>query len=581
MTEPEEATPAFGRARSGERNSSFHHSYIVCTAVSLLFMPIIAILVPILYSHWSSLLPYAHLSLQRAKLGTVLNNPASFPEPPYVLFSSRVVLPDRFIQPAYIFINNQGSIAIVQQSPSWSLVWKTIVDVSPHVVMPGLIDPHVHVNEPGRTSWEGFEYASRAAAAGGTTTILDMPLNNIPSTLNHKTLAQKINALASTKSYVDIGIIGGITMPHVPFLTELLDGGVLAFKSFMVDSQSKDFPNVSKKNLKEIIGALDRLSSEPGAVSKPIPYILHAELDLGPDEEDERNRRASDYNHRCYSDYEASRPSSWEVEAIRYAADIANNSNVHIHIAHVSAFEALELLREIRWGNRLKKAIVTAETCPHYLMWAKEKIALGGTLFKCSPPIRSDDNRKLIVHQAFQDDASSRAIDLIASDHSPCPPELKTTDGNLTEAWGGISGLQYRLQATWTAAHAMNASLSRVAELLCEVPARLFGIDNMKGFLKAGLDADIVIWDPESSQVLTEDKCHHRHKLSPYHGLKVRGIVLRTLLRGRSIYNSQGTSMHERVQFDARLGKLLFRSSKTGVSRSIAPDEWKSAITRK
>lgn len=575
------AAPSVPRERA--RNPCIPHNVLIYGATSLLFIPIASSLVSILFARSGLLIAGAHLFLYQTGFGNILYNQTHFPQPPFVLFSSRVVTPEWGTGHAYVSVNMQGTIESVRQFPSWSFLRNraTIVDASPYVIMPGLVDPHTHINEPGRSSWEGFEHASRAAAAGGTTTILDMPLNNIPSTISHEAFAAKIDALISTKSVVDIGFIGGIIPNNVPALKELLDDGVLAFKSFMVDSQSVDFPNVSKKDLKKIISALERLFPEGGAISKPVPYILHAELDVGPAEQPLRKGSAIEYDHRSYDDYEASRPGSWEVEAIRYVADTANNSNVHVHIAHVSSFDAIRLLVALRSTKFFNKALLTAETCPHYLLWAKEEITTGATIFKCSPPIRSSNNRKLLLKHVFEADDKTRAIEVIASDHSPCPPELKSSEGNMTSSWGGISGLQYRLQGTWTTAREMNSTFTQVADLLSGGPARIFGIDNMKGSLKAGLDADIVIWDPDSSQLLTEDHCYHRHKPSPYHGLTMHGIVLRTLLRGRTIYSLHGGSRSNKATFGEALGKLLFRSSRTGVTRSIPPNEWNTARLRK
>lgn len=512
-----------------------------------------------------------------AKLAKVTSSPEDFPEPPFTLFSSRVVLPQHVVKPAYVVIDAAGKIEAVKESVLSFMVASNgfIVDVSPFVIMPGLIDPHVHANDPGRTTWEGYEHAARAAAAGGTTTILDMPLNNVPSTVNRATLVQKIRALSSARPIVDVGLIGGVIPENIHNVKELLDGGVLALKSFMVDSQSKDFPNVSKEDFKKVVAELHRVWSRSATKGRLVPYMLHAELEMYPDSS-ALNR---EYDHESYDDYEASRPAAWEVQAIRYAAEIANNSNVHIHIAHVSAHEAVELISELRYNGSLKVATLTAETCPHYLLWAKEEIPPRSTLFKCSPPIRSAENRERLVRSTFLNEKSSRIIDLIASDHSPCPPELKSLEGNISNAWGGISGLQYRLQGSWTAASKFNVSVVRMAELLSEGPARVFGIDTLKGFLKAGLDADIVIWDPEASKLLTEDQCHHRHKSSPFHGLAMRGAVIRTLLRGRSIFiGKTGSDSEGRSPFGSSKGRLLVRSPREGAVRSIDPEKWEQKV---
>lgn len=428
--------------------------------------------------------------------------------------------------------------------------------------MPGLIDPHVHVNEPGRESWEGFYHATRAAAAGGTTTILDMPLNNVPSTLDNITLAQKIEAFAAAHPVVDVGFIGGITPANMHKVEELLQGGVVALKSFMVDSQSKDFPNVSKQDLITVIQILDRLATKTYPDAPPVPYMLHAELDVGSDAQ-----LASEdtYKHENYAVYEASRPVSWEVEAVRYAIDTANNSKVHIYIAHVSAHQVIEFVSKLRESAELKTAILSVETCPHYLIGASEEIPDGATLWKCAPPIRSAANRAKMRAYTFADASHRSVIDVISSDHSPCPITLKQTEGNLTQAWGGISGLQYRLQSTWTAANAENSSLIRIVELLAEGPALKFGLNERKGFLRSGLDADVVIWDSDRKENLDEATCLHRIKASPYHGTTLRGVVHYTLLRGRSVFSKRAaqsdTDSHRCIH---GVGNLLRRSAGDG-----------------
>lgn len=580
MVEPQESRSE-NICDSPSRPSSLLRNMILGRTIPLLLIPSLAVLIALLFARYASLTTVAHTFLQVSKLAKVTRNPEDYPEPPFTLFSSRVVLPQHLVKPAYVIIDAAGKIEAVKESVLSIAVLSNrfIVDVSPFVVMPGLIDPHVHVNEPGRTSWEGYEHASRAAAAGGTTTILDMPLNNVPSTIDLASLVQKIHALSSARPIVDVGVIGGVIPGNIHNVEELLDGGVLALKSFMVDSQSKDFPNLSKEDFKKAVAELHRVWSSSAANDRMIPYILHAELDIAPGKQGDSSSQDREYNHESYDDYEASRPAAWEVEAIRYAAEVANNSNVHIHIAHVSAHEAVDVISELRYSGSLKLAMLTAETCPQYLLWAKEELPPRATLFKCSPPIRSAENRERLVRSTFVDEESSRVIDLVASDHSPCPPELKSREGNISNAWGGISGLQYRLQGSWTAASTLNVSVVQMTKLLSEGPARVFGIDNLKGFLKAGLDADIVVWDPEASTLLTESQCHHRHKASPFHGLAMRGAVIRTLLRGRSVFNGKtGSDPDGPSPFGSAKGRLLVRSPSDGAIRSIDPKTWQDAV---
>lgn len=548
-------------------SSSNLPSYIrhfILTTISLALIPIVAILLELLsHTHLSSI-NIKHSLLNRTNLITVLRHPTCFPPPPYTLYSTRVVLPSHQIRPAYIAIDAIGNIQHVTTflHPRTVISSRLIVDVSPLVVMPGLIDPHVHVNEPGRESWEGFYHATRAAAAGGTTAILDMPLNNIPSTLDNITLTQKMEAFAAARPVVDVGFIGGITPANMHKVEELVRGGVIALKSFMVDSQSKDFPHVSKQDLKTAIQILHRLATETYPDAPPVPYMLHAELDAGSNA-----RLASEgtYNHESYAVYEASRPMSWELEAVQYASSAANNSKVHLYIAHVSAHQVIEFVANLRESAKLNTATLSVETCPHYLIGASEEIPDGATLWKCSPPIRSAANRAKMRTYTFADTLSRSVVDVISSDHSPCPISLKQTNGNLTQAWGGIFGLQYRLQGTWTAAKAESASLIRIVELLAEGPALKFGLNERKGFIQSGLDADIVIWDPDKEESLDKSACLHRIKASPYHGTTLQGVVHCTLLRGRTVFSKSAAQNDIGSDKCIRgVGNLLRRSVEDG-----------------
>lgn len=434
--------------------------------------------------------------------------------------------------------------------------------------MPGLIDPHVHINEPGRQEWEGFYHATRAAAAGGTTTVLDMPLNNVPSTLNQTHLAQKVQALKSSQPVVDVALIGGVTPLNMDKIDQLVAAGVVALKSFMVDSQSADFPHVSRENLEAAIQTLHTLATATYPDAPPIPYMLHAELDLGPHP---ALTNKPTFDDKSYSDFEASRPSSWEVEAVRVATRAANNFRVHIYIAHVSAHDVLDFVSKLQAENSLQTAKLSLETCPHYLVWASDEIPDGATLHKCSPPIRTRANRALLRSSAFLTDPSlGVVIDAVGSDHSPCPFDLKDTDGNLTGAWGGISGLQYRLQATWSAAKEEGASIAQVAELLSAGPARVFGLENLKGSLREGLDADIVVWDPDGEEHLSERSCLHRWKASAYHGKVVPGRVMQTLLRGESVFSRESESeLSELAECDVGKGRLIKRKPESGQACTV------------
>ncbi|CAN8077229.1 unnamed protein product [Agarophyton chilense] len=524
-------------------------------------VPGLAILFGFLAPHNTMTVGLSHRFLHAVNVIQLHTRPTIFPNPPFSLFSTRVVLPSKEIRPSYILISSTGKIhgispSLAKTPSEWR---KTIVDVSPSVIMPGLIDPHVHINAPGREIWEGFDHATRAAAAGGTTTVLDMPLNNIPSTIDVETLRKKIEAFKKSSPVIDVGFIGGIVHGNKDSIFDLIDEGVLAFKSFMIDSQSADFLHVSELDLKAAIQELNRIFSSPSYVGRPIPYILHAELDDFSYNTGFRASQRDSYDHHSYHEFERSRPDSWEIAAIELASKLANNTNVHIHIAHVSSHAAAQRILELKNSDSFR-ARITAETCTQYLLWAKEEIPPGSTSMKCAPPIRSVANRDKLRRLLFSPEGENIALDFVASDHSPCPSEMKETDQNLTKAWGGISGLQYRLQGTWSVARELNVSLVHLSELLSERPAMVFGLENMKGSLKPGLDADVVVWDPDVKLILDKRHCLHRHKLSPFHGTEVRGSIFYTLLRGKLIYSHELNI----PPFTPFSGRMLIRSKLNG-----------------
>lgn len=528
-----------------------------------------------MFPHNSTVMFLVHMTLHVTKVSKVHVHPQNFPHPPYALFSTKVVLPTDKVQPAYILVTSGGKIhAVTDSLPAIPKEWrKVIVDVSPLVVMPGLIDPHVHINEPGREHWEGFYHASKAAAAGGTTTILDMPINNIPSTISADTLALKVQALANTNAIVDIGLIGGIVHGNTQDIQGLLRGGVIAMKSFMINSQSPDFPHVTEQDISRAVQELKRIFSQGSDNNIPIPYILHAELDDGKENTGDRLRQNSFYDHFSYDDFEKSQPVSWETSALEMATRVANHSGIHIHIAHVSSHKAVEKIADLL-QSPFYKARLTAETCPHYLLWEKENIAHGSVLLKCSPPIRSADNRRKMALSVFGRGKHENVIEAITSDHSPCPVEMKQVENNLTAAWGGIAGLQHRLQGSWTAAETTNNSIVGLAKLLSEGPSNIFGLQHLKGSFRSGLDADMVIWDPEIRTTLTQAGCHHRHNTSAFHNMKVRGTVFYTILRGEGVYiRSKKGDMEE--TFRIGKGRLLVRSGKNGSVQTMQAKEWR------
>jgi allantoinase len=414
--------------------------------------------------------------------------------PDLVIRGRRVVMPEG-VGPASIHIRN-GVIDAV----------RAFDDVPPggpveSVIMPGLVDTHVHINEPGRTEWEGFESATRSAAAGGITTLIDMPLNSIPATTTVEGFRAKLDA-ARGKCWVDVGFWGGVVPENASELRPLLKAGVLGFKCFLVPSGVPEFSHVGEHDLRL---AMPELSSA-GAV-----LLAHAELP-------EFLRPVSGGQ---YSDHLRSRPRQAEDEAIALLVRLSREFGTRVHVVHLSSSDALPLLDK-----------VTVETCPHYLTFAAEEIPDGAPEYKCAPPIRERENRECLWAAL-----GAGVIGMIASDHSPCPPALKR--GDFANAWGGISSLQISLPVVWTEARRRGYSLSNLVEWMCRAPARLAGLDRRKGAIAAGYDADLVSWNPEATFQVEPAKLHHRHKLTPYAGHLLHGVVEKTFLRGQKIYDNE------------------------------------------
>jgi allantoinase len=387
------------------------------------------------------------------------------------------------------------------------------------VVMPGLVDTHVHVNEPGRTEWEGFETATRAAAAGGVTTIIEMPLNSIPPTTKVEHLRAKLEA-ARGKCAVDVGFWGGVVPGNVASLRPLFEAGVVGFKCFLVHSGVEEFPNVTEEDLRAALPEL----KEMGAV-----LIVHAEVPA-PIEQAAGAQAAEgdDVDPRRYATFLRSRPRAAEDEAVALMIRLSRETGARVHIVHHSSADALPSLRQAKDEG----LALTAETCPHYLAFAAEEIADGATEFKCCPPIRERENQERLWEALDEG-----LIEMIVSDHSPCPPSMKLKEtGDFLQAWGGISSLQYRLPIVWTLARARGFSIERIVEWLCVAPARLVGLERRKGQLAAGFDADVVIWKPDATFTVEPEHIFHRHKLTPYAGASLSGVVAQTFLRGRLIY---------------------------------------------
>jgi allantoinase len=432
--------------------------------------------------------------------------------PDLVVRGRRVATPDG-IAPASIHIE-AGTITAVR---AWEEVpgGAAVIEAGEAVVMPGLVDTHVHINEPGRTDWEGFETATRAAAAGGITTLVDMPLNSIPATTTREALRAKVEA-AQGRCRVDVGFWGGVVPGNAGEIAGLLEDGVLGFKAFLVPSGVDEFEHVEEADLREALPELARR----GAV-----LLAHAELP-GPIE-----AAAGVWEEQgpdAYDRYLRSRPDAAETEAIDLLLRLCRETGARVHIVHLATAEALPALREAR----RKGLPVTVETCPHYLTFAAEEVPDGAVEIKCAPPVRSRENRERLWQALGAGD-----IDLIASDHSPSPPERKR--GSFREAWGGIASLQLALPAVWTGARERGFSLPDVVRWMSLNPARLAGLRN-KGSILPGFDADLVIWEPETAFRVEPEALQHRHKLTPYAGRTLNGAVRRTLLRGRTVYDGGG-----------------------------------------
>lgn len=446
------------------------------------------------------------------------------PAPNLVIRARQVVLPESIVA-ASIHVTGD-TITSIESYDNITADCEIIEADDGSILMPGLIDTHVHINEPGRTEWEGFATATRAAAAGGITTLIDMPLNSIPPTTTVAGFKTKLQA-ASGQCHVDIGFWGGVVPGNAGELAALFELGVVGFKCFLIHSGVDEFPNVTENDLRTAMPELTRL----GAV-----LIVHAELPgpisrAGTPSLEDAEQAGTDLEV-CPTKYEtflASRPRAAENEAVELMIRLSRDFGTRIHIVHHSSADALPMLREAKSAG----VKITTETCPHYLTFAAEEIPDGATEFKCCPPIRESQNREQLW-QALAD----QTIDMIVSDHSPCPTAMKLREtGDFLQAWGGISSLQLRLPIVWTEAQRRGFSIQDLARWLCSAPANLVGLSGRKGLIKIGYDADFVIWNPEQQFTVKADALHHRHKLTPYQGRPLNGVVEKTFLRGRKIYD--------------------------------------------
>jgi allantoinase len=427
-----------------------------------------------------------------------------------IVRSERVLLPDG-LRPAAIHVEDGRIVRIADYGERQASGRE--IDAGASVVLPGLVDTHVHINDPGRAEWEGFEPATRAAAAGGVTTLVDMPLNSIPATTTLDGFEAKQRA-ALGHCHVDVGFWGGLVPGNTAELEPLARAGVLGFKCFLSPSGVDEFPHVSESDLREALPTVARLR---------LPLLVHAELPSRLREVDPRQ------DARTYSTWLDSRPAEAEHAAIDLLIDLAREYDARIHIVHLASAGALASLKVAR----AQGVPVTVETCPHYLAFAAEEITDGATAWKCAPPIRERREREGLWQGLIDG-----TIDFVATDHSPAPPALKhLDDGDFVRGWGGIASLQLGLAAVWTGAAERGIQMARVAWWLAAQPAVFAGLRETKGTIAVGRDADLVMWDPDVESVIDPAALHHRHSVTPYAGMRLRGRVQTTLLRGEVVYD--------------------------------------------
>lgn len=434
--------------------------------------------------------------------------PASPSEPANLAFRSRRVVTPAGELSATVVVRG-GSIAAIApyDDPPTASTVRELGDIA---ILPGLVDTHVHLNEPGRTDWEGFATGTAAAAAGGVTSLVDMPLNSSPVTTSVDALEAKRRAAAGQLS-VDVGFYGGLVAGSASELPALIDAGVLGVKAFLCHSGIDEFPAATESDLRAAMPVI----AERGSV-----LLAHAEIESPVEPPDDP---------RSYQQYAATRPGRFERAAIELLIGLCREYGCPTHIVHLADAACLPLLQDAKEEG----LPLTVETCPHYLAFAAEEIPDGATQFKCAPPIRHAANR-----DALWGGLASGVIDFIASDHSPCPPELKQqASGDFEEAWGGVSSLQLMLPVVWTEAAARGFSLSDVVRWLCDGPAELVGLP---AGLREGADANLVLLDPEASFTVRGADLLHRHPLTPYEGRELRGQVLKTLLRGAPAQAGRG-----------------------------------------
>jgi allantoinase len=451
----------------------------------------------------------------------------------FAIISDRAYLPRGVSRAAIVIV---GERIVEVADPDTLPVKLPRIDLGRTALLPGLVDCHVHVNQPGRTHWEGFETATKAAAAGGVTSLVDMPLNCLPVTTTVAGLEAKLADLHECL-HVDVGFWGGVVPGNADELAALAGraaGGILGAKAFLCDSGIDEFPASDAATLREAMVVLARAG---------IPLLAHAELEAALPEP----LTAPPEDPGSYACWLERRPAAWEEAAIALLIELCRETGCAVHIVHLSAASALPILQ----AARAEGLPITVETCPHYLCLCAEEVPRDATLFKCAPPIRAAQNR-----DGLWAGLREGVIDLVVTDHSPCTPQLK--DGGFIEAWGGIASLSLGLSSVHTEARARGFELENVVEWMSAAPARLMGFDHRKGAIAPGRDADLVEFDDTAEFVVGLEDLHFRHKVSPWLGRGLRGRVLRTWLRGQSIYEANGQATGD-AKFAAPAGRPLLR----------------------
>lgn len=425
----------------------------------------------------------------------------------FILQSNNVVTADG-LQKAAIWVRNGTIQEISSEIPETGI---KRMDAGMNVIMPGVIDPHVHINEPGRTDWEGFDTITRSALAGGVTTLVDMPLNSSPVTTSVAAFEEKI-AATKDQLHTHCGFWGGLVPGNENEIEPLIEKGVLGFKAFLTHSGIDEFPNVTEADLRKAMPLLAKYN---------LPLLVHCELT------DDTTGMGTD--KRSYKAYVASRPKKWEDNAIALMIRLCEEFYCPVHIVHLSSANSIHPIQRAKEQG----LPLTVETAQHYLFFSAEEINDGETAFKCAPPIREKENNEQLW-QALKEGI----IDFVATDHSPATPKLKELQsGDFTKAWGGIASIQLALPALWTVAKKKGCSLTDISRWLSANPARLIGQQEKKGCLVKGMDADLLVFNPSESFLVSPSIIYHKHKVTPYAGRELTGTIEQTYLNGRKVFD--------------------------------------------